>query len=469
MEELNGTRQRELFESSGVWNALLRLACPTIAGQVILVVYNMADTFFVGLAGNDAMLTAVTVCMPAYMFLSAIANLFGIGGASAIARSMGAGEQQRAGVACSFAFWGCLAATALYALAAFLAEDLFVDILGGTNTAVHENARQYLLCTVIVGGEITSISILLAHLIRAEGRAVHASVGIALGGLLNIGLDPLFMFVILPSGKEALGAAIATTLANFVSLLYFVVVLLCIRKGSWLRFGFSRQILMRRIPRLVLEAGIPACIMTLLENISYAVLDKLMSLSGLEMQAGIGVAKKVNMLAHCIVRGIAQGSLPLIAYNYASGDRQRMHACVRASHILSITTATMCMTVSLVFAKPLIGLFIHSGSASLHYGIVFLRILCIGGPFSASAYTIISFFQATGNGKKSFLLAILRKGLVDIPLMFLLSAIVPVYGIVAATPLTDILCCLAANTLYIRFVKQGKAWQTMGEGVSIPG
>ena len=448
---MNALRERELFENRKVSHAVFHLAFPTVIGQIILVIYNMADTFFVGLSGNDAMLAAVTVCMPAFLFLSAISNLFGVGGASAIARALGAREPDRARDASAFAFWGCAAVTALYAAAAYLARDLFVDLLGGTNPEVHENAVAYLLFTVVLGGGITSTGVLLSHLIRAEGRSVHASFGIALGGVLNIGLDPLFMFVLLPPGQEALGAAIATTLANLVTLVYFAAVLLAIRRRSVLSLRFSRRMFRRNIPETVLAAGLPACVMTLCENVSYAVLDKLMSLSGLEMQAGIGVAKKVNMLAHCIVRGIAQGSLPLIAYNYSSGNRERMRESVRVSHRISILMAALCMAVNLALAKPLIGLFIHHDSPSLSYGVHFLRILCVGGPFSASAYTIISFFQATGEGRRSFLLAILRKGVLDIPLMFLLSGLLPVYGVVMATPLADAVCCLAANLSFAAY------------------
>ena len=451
---MNPVQERELFEERSVLSAVFRLAFPTVIGQIILVIYNMADTFFVGLTGNDAMLAAVTVCMPAFMFLSAISNLFGVGAASVIARAMGARETDRAKKTSAFAFWGCLVVTALYSLGAYLFRDVFMDLLGGTNPQVHRNAVEYLTCTVVCGGVLTSVSVLFSHLIRAEGRAVHASVGIAIGGVLNIALDPLFMFVILPPGSEALGAAIATTVSNAVSLIYFSLVLLKIRKRSLLRFRFSFDMFRQRIPSAVFAAGLPACVMTLFENISYAVLDKLMSFAGLSMQAGIGVAKKVNMLAHCMVRGISQGSLPLIGYNYASKNMERMRESVRVSHASSIAVAAVCMVMNLTLARQMIGLFIHTDSDSLQYGVDFLRILCVGGPFSASAYTIISFFQATGQGKKSFLLAILRKGIVDIPLMFMLNLVLPVYGIVLATPLADALCCAAANMMLIAFLKQ---------------
>ena len=226
------------------------------------------------------------------------------------------------------------------------------------------------------------------------------------------------------------------------------------RDRSVMRFAPSRRMLDDRIPADVMSTGLPACLMTLFENISYAVLDNLMSLAGTAMQAGIGVAKKVNMLAHCIVRGMAQGVLPLIGYNYASGNHRRMRSTVLISTLASVAMATLCMTVSLCFSRQLIGIFIQHGSDSVVYGARFLRILSLGGPFSACAYAFISFFQATGKGMKSFLLAILRKGLVDIPLMFILNNAMPIYGIVWATPIADVICCVTAIAFFTSFMRQ---------------
>ena len=450
---MNDEKLKEVIETKSVAGALFSLALPTVIGQIILVFYNMADTFFVGMTGNDAMLAAVTVCMPGFMFLSAISNLFGIGGASVMSRAMGRQDVKRVKAASAFAFWGCLAVTALYSVLVLVGKDAFIDLLGGTNPEVHKNAVEYLMTTVALGGGATAMGTLFSHLVRAEGRATHAGVGIALGGILNIALDPLFMFVILPRGREALGAAVATLTSNVVTLIYFCVVIIRIRNKSSLSFKPSAAMLKDGVPRDIFASGLPACVMTLFENISYAVLDKLMSLEGLAMQAGIGVAKKINMLAHCTVRGIAQGALPLIGYTFASGKWDRMKKTVKTAHLAAVGVAALCMIANLFFAPQLTGLFIHQESPSLQAGIVFLRILCVGGPFSASAYTYISFFQATGEGKRSFLLAILRKGLVDIPLMFLLRVIWPVYGIVSATPLADALCCLVANLMFARFMK----------------
>lgn len=443
--------KKKLFEEVPVPRAIMKLAIPTIIGQIILVIYNMADTFFIGLTGSDAMLTAVTVCMPAFMFLSAISNLFGIGGGAVISRSLGRNDNNRAENASAFALYGCLITTCLYCLSAFLVKDSFITMLGGVHPDVHAYAVEYLMITVVLGGLFTAVNTMLSHLIRAEGRSLHASVGIAMGGILNMILDPLFMFVILPEGKEALGAALATALSNVISCIYFVVLILLYRKRhTVLTFRFHQDAFLDGSARELVLNGLPACLMTLFENISYAVLDHFMAYGGMEAQAGLGVAKKVNMLAHCIVRGMSQGVMPLIAYSYASGNYRRMKETIYTSSRMSVLISCLIMGICLIFSPWLIGLFIRSVSASSYYGTSFLRVLCLGCPFSAFAYAIISFFQAVGQNGRSFRLAVLRKGALDIPIMCVMHFVSPVIGIVAATPITDVICCGVAAVLLVR-------------------
>jgi len=446
-------KEMRIFEHDAIVSSVLKLAIPTVISQIILVIYNMADTYFISLTDNTAMITAVTVCMPAFMFLSAISNLFGVGGASVISRALGAKDVEKARHTASFAFWGCVGLTLLYSLGAWAMMDAFVNALGGSAPAVHESARGYLMVTVVIGGVATSLNALLGHLVRSEGRSLQAGFGIALGGVLNIVLDPLFMFVILQPGSEVIGAAIATSLSNLIATCYFLTLIFRNHHRSVLSLRPTVAGLSERIPADVITTGLPACLMTLCENISYAVLDNLMAATRIiACQAGVGVAKKVNMLAHCMVRGMAQGVLPLIGYNYSAGNHKRMKSAVVISTTISVTLATLCMVISLMFSSQLVGIFLEHDPESLEYGARFLRILCIGGPFSACAYAFISFFQAVGESLKSFALAILRKGLLDIPMMFILVRLLPIYGIVWATPIADIICCIVAIGLFARFV-----------------
>lgn len=444
---------RYVFEDMPVHRAILRLAAPAVIGQIIEVIYNMADTFFVGLSGSDAKITAVTVCMPAFMFITAISNLFGVGGASVISRAMGAKDPETAKGASAFSFWGSVLIMTLYCLGVFLFRDPFIDLLGGKDPVIHKEAITYLTYTVIIGGISEGMNALLAHLLRSQGKALQSSFGIAGGGILNIILDPLFMFVFLPEGQEILGVALATMLSNFASTIYFIFVLKRMGKSTVLRFNPTKRAVQNHVPRDVLLTGLPACVMTMFENISYAVLDNRMMQYGTAVQAGVGVAKKINMLAHSVVRGMTQGVLPLIGYSYGARKIHRMKDTVMDTAIISVCIAAGCTLVNLLWADGLVGIFIQHASVSAGYASTFLNILSIGCPFSACAYTFISFFQAVGKSGRSFVLAILRKGLLDIPLMFLLDKVWPVNGITAATPIADVICCVTALALSFSFIR----------------
>ena len=449
-------RDREaLFSEVPVGRAVMRLALPTIVSQIILVIYNMADTFFIGRNGTDAMITAAAISMPAFMFLSAISNLFGIGAVGVISRAIGAGRPERAKKASSFAFWGCAAAALFYSLCCLAFMKPYVGLLGGSAAAVRPLASEYLTLTVVIGGVFTAENTLLGHLMRAEGRSFAASFGIGLGGILNILLDPLFMFVVFPRGREVWAAGLATLVSNICACAYFLIYYAVVRKKSHLTLkpvwpdGATAK--------SVLATGTPACLMTLCENLSYVVLDNLMAQNGIPAQAGIGVAKKVNMLAHCIVRGMSQGVLPLIGYTWAARMRERMRRVVRLSAGASVTLALLCMAVSLVFAEPLVRLFNRNGEESVLLGALFLRILCVGGPFSAWAYACISIFQGVGENRRSLILALMRKGILDIPLMFVLRLFMPLTGIVAATPIADVAVCVTAAFVYAAFIRKARS------------
>ncbi|MBO4413462.1 MAG: hypothetical protein J5830_02030 [Clostridia bacterium] len=450
------SENRELFEKKPVLSAVMKLALPSVAGQIVLVIYNMADTFFVGMTDSDSMLAAVTVSMPAFLLLSAISNFFGIGAAGVMSRAMGRGDDARAKNASRFAFWGCLTVTALYALFTFFAAGFYADLLGAKASEVHGYTKDYLRIAVAFGGIPTAICTMLAHIVRSEGRSVHASAGLMLGGILNIVLDPLFMFVILPKGSEVLGAAVATALSNLAALIYYVTVVLLLRKRekTCISYKFRAEMFEGSIVRSVVKTGLPACVMTLFENVSYAVLENLVAAASVAAQAGLGVAKKINMLAHSTVRGMSQGVLPLIGYNYANGNRKRMKSVVFTTAAISVAFCLVCMGLFLAFGGAVCGLFIKSDGQSLDYAVRFLSILCVGAPFSAFAYTVISFFQATGKGVRSFILAILRKGILDIPLMFLANAMFGETGAVAATPVTDAICCAVAAVMFGLWIKE---------------
>lgn len=472
-------KKKELFENMPVFKAVLKLAIPSIIGQLILVIYNMTDTFFVGQASKiinqsvaNELVAGVTICMPLYMILTAISNLFGIGASSVISRSIGVNNLQRARNSARFAFYGCLFVTLVYCLVIFLFENQITNFLSGNIAQTAYFAKQYVFYSIVVFGIPTAINTLFSHILRAQGKSIHASIGIALGGILNCVLDPLFMFVLFPIEKVAIAAALATGLSNTIALIYYVILFIIQRKTSIVSIKFSKKAFKDNIPKEVLKIGLPACLMTLCENISYMILDNLVGTiliskeiteqtlkSSSSALAGIGVAKKLNMLSHSIVRGMSQGVLPLIGYNKSSGNRTRMKKVVYTSGLISLIISSLCTVVFLIFAKDLSNIFVHEEDA-IARSCEFLKILCIGGPFSAISYTIISFFQAVGKAWRSLILALLRKGILDIPLMYIFYFI-SVYIlnspdpklIIYATPIADIVCSIVSLILFLVYLK----------------
>ena len=461
-----------IFEEMPIFKAIMKLAIPSVISQLILVIYNLADTFFIGLASNqayfvdngltNALISGVTICMPVFMIISAISNLFGIGAGSVISRSNGKKNTDRAKNAAGFAIYACLFSLIIYCLLSFAVLRPIASFLAGGDEIITQYAMTYIFITVTLCGLPTGLSTLMSHILRAEGKSFNASFGIALGGILNVALDPLFMFVIFDIKDAALAAGLATGVSNIIALLYFIVMFVIIRKKSNVSFKFKTSYFKNKIPGEVMKIGLPACLMTLCENISYMILDYLVASMSTDViinqaaLAGVGAAKKINMFAHSIARGMTQGVLPLIGYNKSSGRRIRMKKIVYMSSLITTSISVLCLIVNMSAAKELSSLFIHDELA-LTYSAKYLRIFSIGAPFSAFAYSVISFFQAIGKPGRSLLLALTRKGIVDIPLMLIAPMIFSNtngVNIIAATPTADIICCILALIFFFSYMVQ---------------
>ena len=222
----NATLSREdIFRTLPIHSALAKMVLPAVASQLIVLIYNMADTFFVGQTNNPYMVAATSLILPVFNITLCLAGLAGIGGGSLISRLLGEGDEEEARRVSAFSLYLGLAVSALFSVGIGLFMRPLLSLLGA-GERTYEYARHYAMCVIVFGGVPTVLSNVLSNLIRSIGMSRQASTGIILGGLLNIALDPLFMFVLLPKGSEVLGAGIATCLSNCVALLYFVIVLL---------------------------------------------------------------------------------------------------------------------------------------------------------------------------------------------------------------------------------------------------
>ncbi|MBE6006786.1 MAG: MATE family efflux transporter [Sarcina sp.] len=444
-----GRTNVELFETAPVPAAVMTLAVPTIITQLINIIYNYADTWFVGRTGNASMVAALSVCMPVFVLLAAIANLFGIGGASVISRAMGRKDPGRARKAFAFCLYGGLAASIVYALFILLFRSRMILLIGGDESS-YSYIYDYMFWTMIVGSIPTVGNVLCGHLVRSLGAAKEAGFGMSMGGILNIFLDPLFMFVILPPGNEVTGAAIATCLSNLAALIYFVIYLCRHRSHPVMTFSTSDFTLGEGIPGAVISIGIPAALATSLAMLSNMTANALVSDYGSAAVAGMGVAKKINMLAFNTTMGLTQGVLPLLGYNYGAANYSRLKKSILFTGAVGLAFNALCTLVFRGFAPGLVEFFIAE-EASVRFGSSFLRVIALATPLASISYLTNTVFQATGRRVSSFLLSILRKGCMDIPLMFLFKSLFGMYGIVWATPTAEV-CSLLVAALLIRLM-----------------
>lgn len=256
MKQELSSREKKIFTEMPEMRSVLTLAVPTVLSQIITVVYNLADTYFIGQTNNPNMVAAASICMTLLLLMTGMANLFGIGGSSLIARCLGAGDFEKARKVSAFSVWGGISFAAVYSGLLILFHNTLLRLLGAGDSTF-SFCYAYMFWTCIIGGIPTILNPLLAHLIRSEGASKEASLGVSMGGLLNMVLDPLFMFVILPPGFEVVGAAIATMLSNCAASLFFIVYIFRNRKESVLSLNPRDISLKEQIPGDVLVEPLP--------------------------------------------------------------------------------------------------------------------------------------------------------------------------------------------------------------------
>ena len=447
------THRTYLFETAPVPKAVLSLVVPTVISQILTIIYNFADTWFVGRTNNEAAVAAISVAMPLFIVMTGLSNLFGIGGSSVISRSLGAKKDDDAKKAFSFALWGGIAVAVIYSTLIYFFGKKFVFLIGG-DRASEKYIVEYLFWTIVVGGVPTLLASLFGHLVRSVGKSKVSGLVMSLGAILNIILDPLFMFVILPEGKEVVGAAIATMLSNTVSAVVFIIYITR-SKEQVFTLNPKKFSIKGHVPVEILATGAPACLSTCLAMVSNIAANKLMSDYGTAAVAGLGIAKKSNTLAFNINMGLTQGVLPLIGYNFAAGNYSRMKKAIAFTFGITISFSVICTFVYRSFPGAIMKFFIDEPE-TVEAGTKLLPTLAIAVVFCAMTYLMNTIFQATGRKFYSLLTSMMRKGIFDIPLMFIFKRYLDETGIVIATPTAEILSIFVSAFLLFKFLKSLK-------------
>ena len=436
-----------LFEQMPIPRAVAKLAVPTILSSLVTVLYNLADTYFVGMLNNSVQNAAVTLAAPLILAFNAVNNLFGVGSSSMMSRALGSRDYETVHRSSAFGFYCSIFCGLLFSLLYVIFQPFVLTILGADATTAEATAG-YLRWTVACGAAPTILNVVMAYLVRAEGAALHASIGTMSGCILNIILDPIFILHWgLNMGAE--GAGLATFLSNCVACGYFFVLLYVKRENTHVCIKPSMFCLKRKIVLGVCGVGIPASIQNLLNVTGMTVLNNFTSSYGSDAVAAMGITQKINMVPMQIAMGLSQGIMPLISYNYASGNTPRMKKTLTFAAKISLTALVIVAAGYYVGAGALVRMFMQDPTI-VAYGTRFLRGFCLGLPFLCMDFLAVGVFQAVGLGKNAFIFAILRKVVLEIPALIILNALFPLYGLAYAQFAAEIILAAAAVVVLIR-------------------
>lgn len=440
------------FESLSVPKALSKFIVPAVVSQLATLILNLTDAFFVGRTGDEFQIGAMTITLPLILLMSVIATIFGAGGNANIAASLGVKNPERAKKFSCFAVYSSIVIVAIVSFAIFAFEDVLLGVLGANADSL-EYCRGYIRWTLHVACVPMVFSQVMAQMFTAEGETRIASIGITGAGIINIILDPIFIF---PLGMGIEGAGLATCIANYCSAIFFLVCYFKKRKTTVIDLNVKHYTVKEGICKQVIAIGLPAGLSIFLMNCVDFVRNYLLSVCGTQSDfAAWGVVQRLGNAFLQIALGIAMGVRPLISYNYTAGLGKRTKSLIAGSCIVMGCYTVFCFAFTQLFPEPLVNMFLPIPEL-MPRAIGFLRIyiFCIFAIGFLELFSAI--FQSFGDWKTAIAGAFVGKIVIMIPALFILSKLWTVNGVVAAQPVGDTMAVVFYVVMFVRFMKKNQ-------------
>lgn len=436
----------KVFRDAPVSQAVLKNAVPAMLAMLMVLVYNLADTFFIGQTHDALQVAAVSLATPVFLIFMAVGTIFGIGGTSVISRAMGEGREAYAKKVCSFCMWSCVIVGVILSAVFLIFMDQILALCGASQET-WELAKTY-LTIVSFCGPFVLISNCYSNVIRAEGQSGKAMMGQLIGNLLNVVLDPV---MILGFGWNIAGAAIATVIGNVVGAGYYILYFL--GGKSSLSIHPKDFTLRDRVCSSVLSIGIPASLGALLMSVSQIVVNSRMANYGDMALAGIGVAMKVTMMTGMVCIGFGQGVQPLLGYCVGANLWERFRKVMKFSLLFSFALSVVMTGVCYLFTNQIVSAFLSDPDA-FGYAVQFSRILLTTSFLFGVFYVLSNALQAMGAATSALIINLSRQGLIYIPALFIMEAAIGVTGLVWAQPMADLLSTVLVIILYVVAVQK---------------
>lgn len=435
----------DLFEKAPVPKAVATMAVPTMISMLVVVIYNMADTFFIGQTKDPLQVAAVSLATPVFMIFMALGHLFGIGGSSAISRALGERRKDRAWHISSFCCYGSLGLGVMVAVISVLGMEQILHLIGASENTIGF-ARQY-LTIISIGAPTIMFSTAFANILRGEGASRESMVGNLLGTIVNIILDPV---MILGLGWGVSGAALATIIGNIAACFFYISYY--VRGKSMLSIHVKDFRIGEGIAASVAAIGIPASLNNILMSFANIILNQALVGYGDTPVAAMGVALKSNMLVVLLQIGLCVGIQPLIGYNYGSGNKKRLMQVFKFTGVVSVIMGMLLTLFMIIARKTMIQVFINDAEV-VSYGIRMVVALQLSAPFIGILFLCINTIQGMGKALPSLILTVCRQGLIFIPLIFILNALLGLDGVIYAQPSADYLSILVGIMICVHLFR----------------
>lgn len=411
---------------------VLRMAAPTVVSMLVTSIYNMADTIFVSQLGNSAS-GAVGVVFSIMAVIQAVGFTLGMGAGSLVSRCLGRHDSERASRYASTSFFAALAFGLCLTVFGLLFLDPLMRFLGSTDTIL-PYARDYALY-ILLAAPVMSASFVLNNVLRAEGRAAFSMVGLTVGGVLNIILDPIFIFTL---GLGTAGAAIATGLSQCIG--FFIML------GFFLSGKAQSKLSLRRCSvggdtlGLILKTGMPSFSRQGLASLASILLNKGAMVYGDAAVAAMTIVGRIFMVILSVLLGIGQGFQPVCGFNYGAGLHSRVRHAFRFTAVMGEVAMGSLAIIGFFIAPYLVGLF-RPDPIVIEIGALAFRCQCVAMLFQPLSICSNMLFQSIGQSGKATLLACMRQGLYFIPLILILPAIpgLGLLGVQISQPIADLL------------------------------
>ena len=434
--------EQELFARAPIPRAYFKMALPVVLSMLVSLVYNMVDTWFIAQTQNTALVAGVSLCAPMFTLMVAMGDIFGLGGSSLISRLLGQGEEKRVRHVSAFCCYGAILWGVFIGAVMLLFRQPILSLLGAKSDTMDSAMAYY--GYLALGAPAIIFTLVPSNILRTEGMAVASMVGSITGALVNIVLDPIFIFGL---NMGAGGAALATVLSNVVSAVLFIV-LLC-TKSQRLSMRLKDCSVQGTELREILVIGFPASITNLMQSFAMTLTNRFLLPYGTENVAALGIALKVNMIVMLILVGFAFGAQPLLGYNYGANYRERLRGILKFDILVELVFSLMMTVVFLIFAPQIIRIFMSDASV-IQAGSRILRCMVITMPLMGIILVCTTLFQAAGKAMPAFLLSISRQGVALLLCMVILSAVFGFYGVILAQAAADVVSVILALVLLNR-------------------